>query len=127
MSNVNTVGAKLVELCREGKALNAVRELYADDIVSVEAAGGGGFDQVMKGKDAVLSKGTWWEQNHEVHEAGVTGPFPHGDDRFAVIFDYDVTFKPDKRRQRLEEVAVYHVADGKIVREEFYYSAPPAA
>jgi hypothetical protein len=39
-----------------------------------------------------------------------------------VVFKMDVTFKPQSRRFQMEEVAVYKVADGKIVYEEFFYS-----
>ncbi|HXY40000.1 MAG TPA: nuclear transport factor 2 family protein, partial [Vicinamibacteria bacterium] len=65
----------------------------------------------------------WWTSNNEVHEAKVKGPFPNGD-RFAVIFDYEITPKAGPyagKRTRMEEVGVYTVEDGKIVREEFYY------
>ena len=122
MSTALEVGTRLVALCRQGKNIDAVNELYAADVVSVEAAGGPGFDRVATGRQAVLAKNTWWIDNHEVHEAGVKGPFPHGDDRFAVLFSYDATAKGDRRRLQEEEVAVFHVVNGKIVREEFFYT-----
>jgi hypothetical protein len=121
MSNAETVGKQLVAMCKEGNFMGAARELYGDDIVSVEAAETPSGGRELRGKQAVLGKATWWEANHEVHAATTTGPFPHGDDRFAVIFDLDVTFKPEQRRNQMQEVAVYTVANGKIVREEFYY------
>jgi hypothetical protein len=34
----------------------------------------------------------------------------------------DFTFKPQNKRMQMEEVAVYKVADGKIVYEEFFYT-----
>lgn len=117
------VGNKLVALCREGKNLEAVATLYSDDVVSVEAVDGGGFPRTMNGKEAVVGKGKWWDENHEIHSAEVEGPFAHGDDRFAVIFRYDVTSKPmNNQRMQLNEVGVFTVADGKITREEFYYT-----
>ena len=119
------VGNKLVALCREGKNVEAITTLYADNVVSVEAVEGGGFPRKMEGKEAVVGKGTWWEQNHEVHSATVDGPFAHGDDRFAVVFQFDVTSKPmNNTRMQLHEVGVYTVADGKVVHEEFYYTMP---
>jgi hypothetical protein len=39
-----------------------------------------------------------------------------------VVFRLDVTFKPESKRMNFEEVAVYKVAGGKIVYEEFFYS-----
>lgn len=116
------IGTKLVALCREGKNLEAIEGLYGDDIVSVEAVGGGGFPRTMNGKEAVVGKAKWWNENHEVHSAEVEGPFPHGDDRFAVIFRFDVTSKPmNNTRMKLNEIGVYTVANGKVSREEFYY------
>lgn len=51
------------------------------------------------------------------------GPWPHGDDRFAVRFTYDITNKPSGMRMQMDEIGVFTVADGKVVREEFFY--PP--
>jgi ketosteroid isomerase-like protein len=69
----------------------------------------------------VTAKGTAWEQAHELHQASTEGPFPHGD-RFAVVFDFDVTRRADGQRLRMHEVALFTVANGKITREEFFYA-----
>jgi len=122
MSNANEIGTKLVELCKQGKNGEAIESLYADDVVSVEAGEGGQFPRELQGKGKILEKNQWWGENHEVHSGEVSGPFPHGTDRFAVIFSFDITNKPSKQRFQLEEVGVYHVSEGAIVREEFFYS-----
>ncbi len=78
----------------------------------------------MRGIDKIRGKNQWWFDNNEVHSAKVEGPFPHND-RFAVKFHYDVTPKdgPMKgKRMQMDEVGVYTVKNGKIVREEFFYS-----
>ena len=59
--------------------------------------------------------------NHIVHSSELDGPYPH-DDRFAVRFTFDVTFKPQDRRFSMTEVALFTVKDGKIAKEEFFYS-----
>lgn len=74
-----------------------------------------------QGLAALKAKSKWWFDNHEVHSASVTGPWPH-DDRFIVGFQYDITNKPSGRRMTMDEVGLYTVKDGKIVREEFFYS-----
>ena len=118
------IGNKLVKFCQEGKNLDSINTLYSDDIVSVEAyAPPGGADRTAKGIEAVRGKHTWWNENHIVHSAETYGPYPHGDDRFAVRFVYDITNKPSGRRMMMDEVAVFSVANGKVVREEFYYKA----
>ncbi len=115
------VGSKLVELCRQGKNLDAVRTLYSPDIVSVEAVDGPNLPGEMKGMDAVLGKNQWWVDNHVIHAASCEGPYPHGN-RFIVRFRFDVTNKQMQRRFDMSEAALYTVEDGKIVREEFFYS-----
>lgn len=120
--NAKEIGEKLVALCREGKNLECVNTYYADNVMSVEAAAppnGGG--RVTEGLEAVRGKNEWWMENHQVHSSSVHGPFPHGDDKFAVRFDFDITNKPSGQRMTMEEIAVFTVADGKIVREEFFY------
>ena len=71
--------------------------------------------------DAIIAKNQWWGENNEVHSAEVDGPFVGNDDKFAVYYNYDVTFKPSGKRNNMEEMALYTVKDGKIVREQFFY------
>lgn len=42
-------------------------------------------------------------------------------DRFAMVFDLDVTAKADGRRTRMREVGLYTVRDGKIAEERCFY------
>ena len=119
--NTLEIGKKLVQLCREGKNEEAVNTLFSSDIVSVEAGGPPGQDPTTKGIAGVLGKGKWWMDNHIVHDAKAEGPWPHGD-RFIVRFTYDVTFKPENKRFVMDEAALYTVANGKVVKEEFFYS-----
>jgi ketosteroid isomerase-like protein len=115
------IGNQLVALCREGKNMEAIETLYADDVVSVEAMAMPEMPAEMKSKAAVAGKNRWWLENHEVHDASCEGPYPHGD-RFIVHFKYDVTNKPSDQRMKLDEAGLYTVAGGKIVKEEFFYS-----
>jgi hypothetical protein len=119
--NTLQIGTKLVELVRTGKDREAQDTLYAADAVSVEAGAMPGMDRAAKGLAAIKGKGEWWYGNHEVHSLKVTGPFPH-DDRFIVIFDMDVTNKGSGQRIQMQEAALYTVANGKIVKEEFFYA-----
>jgi len=120
--NAHEIGKKLVQLCQAGKNLESIDTLYSPDIVSVEAAAPNGGDRVTKGIEGVRGKHDWWNANHEVHSAEAHGPYPHGDDKFAVRFIYDVTFKPNNSRFKMDEVAVFTVANDKVVREEFFYT-----
>lgn len=120
------VADKLVTLCKERKNFDAMQQLYADNIVSVEAVERktGSFETA--GKAAVIQKSKDWAAAHEIHGGAVDGPFV-GVDKFAVIFDFEVTPKATGKRVTVREVAVYTVANGAIVREEFLYGAGGAA
>ena len=118
--NTLEVGKKLVEMCSKGQNDQAIEQLYSKDVVSVEAQAMPNMPAEMRGMQAVLGKGKWWNENHTIHSASCQGPFPNGD-RFACVFKFDVTNKPSNQRFQMEEVALYTVKDGKIVREEFFY------
>jgi ketosteroid isomerase-like protein len=115
------VADTLVKHCSEGKFEEAMKALYSNDIVSMEAGAPPGQSRESKGLAAVKAKGEWWVANHDVHSLKVEGPLVAGS-HFSVAFKMDVTFKPEKRRFSMEEIAVYKVADGKIVYEEFFYN-----
>jgi ketosteroid isomerase-like protein len=115
------VADTLVKLCSQGKFEDAMKALYSPDIVSMEAGAPPGQSRESKGIAAVQAKGEWWVSNHEVHSVKVEGPLVAGS-HFSVVFKLDITFKPQSRRFTMEEVALYKVADGKIVYEEFFYN-----
>lgn len=116
------IAEELVAGCREGRARANLDRLYAPDAVSVEAMDMGGGRETH-GLAGIHGKHDWWEGAFTVNSLTVEGPFVHGDDRFAVIFGMDTTEKATGKRRQEREVAVYHVKGGKIVREEFFYSA----
>jgi ketosteroid isomerase-like protein len=119
--NTIQIATKLVELCNQGRNMEALDTLFAKDVVSVEPVAMPGMQQETKGLAAVKGKNEWWVKNHEVHSATVSGPWPHGD-RFAVGFQYDVTNKPSGQRMQMDEVGLYTVHEGKVIREEFFYN-----
>ena len=116
------VGKKLVALCKEGKNLEAIDNLYADEIESFEAMAMPDGSTESKGKKAVRDKNVWWFEHMKVHSTQSEGPYPNGN-RFAVRFKYDATDKDSGKRETMEEVGLYTVKNGKIVREEFFASA----
>jgi ketosteroid isomerase-like protein len=116
------LAAELVDGCRTDRAKDNLGRLYAPDAVSVEAADMGGGREA-RGLAAIRAKHDWWEGAFIMHGGAVHGPFLHGDDRFAVIFEMDTEDRATGARRQDREVAVYHVAGGRIVREEFFWSA----
>jgi ketosteroid isomerase-like protein len=119
--NSNEIAKKYVELCQAGKFDECLTELFSKDAVSVEAGAPPGMDRTAKGLDAIHAKSKWWAENHVVHKAEIQGPYPH-DDRFAVRFVFDITNKPSGKRMTMDEMGLFTVSNGKITREEFFYS-----
>lgn len=111
------VATRLVALCREGDNELAIRTLYADDVLSLEAEGP---MRETRGLEGVLGKLAWWSDAHEVHDAFAEGPFVHGD-AFTVRFKYDVTNRESGQRFVMDEIGHYRVAGGRVVEERFYY------
>ena len=116
--NTEEVAKKLVEFCRKSEWRKALDDLYAKDIVSVEAQAMENMPAEMRGIDQVRGKTDWWEKNMEVHSAKVSGPFV-ARDTFVVQFEIDVTDKGSKKRMQMSEAGIYTVKDGKVSREEF--------
>jgi hypothetical protein len=112
---------RLVALCNDQQFETALQELYADDIVSIEADGSAEMPARLEGIDAVRQKGDWWAANHDVHAMRAEGPFiGHRADQFVVRFELDLTPKGGARTT-MTEVGVYTVRDGKVAQEEFLY------
>ncbi len=120
---LNEIANELVAGCRENRAKENLEKLYAPEAVSVEAADMGQGREAT-GVAAIQAKHEWWESTMEVEEAHVSDPMPHGEDRFAVIFKMRAGEKGSGQMMDMEEVALYTVENGKIAREEFFYSMP---
>ena len=117
------LGQTLVELCSNQKEQELQDQYYAADAVSVEAVAMPTGSAEAAGLEAIKAKNEWWYGAHELHSSQVEGPFVHGNDRFSVIFDIDVTQKESGERIQMREIATYHVNEaGKITREEFAYA-----
>lgn len=114
----NEVANRLVELCRGFQFETAMNELYADNIVSVEPDGAP--VKVVEGLDAVKMKGQQFQEMcEEMHGMEVTEPVV-AKDHFSVAMKMDVTFKGGMRTV-MDEIALYQVENGKIIREEFFF------
>ena len=112
------VAERLVALCREGKIAEAGAELYSDDIVSIEPEHG--MVKSASGKKAVEEKGRQMAMAIEQrHEGSFSDPVVGGN-YFAISMMLDATFK-GAGRMKLEEICIYQVKDGKVVKEQFFF------
>ncbi len=117
------VANKLVSLCRDGKFEQAVMELYSPDIVSVEAEGTP--DRIVTGLEAIAKKGQEFESKiDKIHSTIITDPIV-ADNHFSIAMLMNVDMKGVPVPVDMNEICIYNVKDGKIVREEFFYTLPP--
>jgi ketosteroid isomerase-like protein len=121
MTKTLEIAKKYVELCKNHQNHVALETLFSPNAVSVEALHMPDMPAEVRGLEAILEKGKAWMENHEIHSAAMEGPWPNGD-RFIVRFSYDITNKPSGRRMQMDETALFTVENGKIVREEFFYT-----
>ena len=117
---IQEVASKLVELCRQGQFEAAQKEFYTDQTTSTEPDNSPGFKSVT-GLDKIIEKGHQFQAMIEaVHSVSISDPVIAGD-WFSINLLMDVTLK-GMGRVNMDEIAVYHVKNGKVMSEEFFYS-----
>lgn len=113
------IAGRLVALCREGKWETAQRELYADDVVSIEPHATPGFEKETRGLEAIVRKGKEFDSRVEaMHRLSVSDPIV-ADQSFACVMHIDATFK-GQGRMSMAELCVYEVKNGKVISEQFH-------
>jgi len=112
------VANRLVELCRQGKIIDAQKELFADDVHCIEPANG--HSPTITGKQAAIAKSeqfaTMIEEFHgeEISEPVIAGNW------FSISWFMDVTMK-GQGRQKMGEIVVYNVENGHIISEQYFF------
>ncbi len=121
------IATQLVALCKKGEFEKAQTELYAAHAVSIEPDGSP--NQKVEGLDAIKKKGEWWQENVvEVHSNEISEPIV-AENFFSLSWKMNVTMKDAPGPMQMDEICVYEVNDGKIVREQFFHTVveQPAA
>jgi hypothetical protein len=112
------IGRDLVARFNAGQLGGEIEDRWwAPNITSVE---GVGIAMAWSGREKVEEKNRAWMETHIIHGASAEGPYV-GATGFAVKFRMDIEDKTTGKREVMEEVGVYTVEKGKIVREEFMY------
>ena len=94
-------------------------EFFAENAVSIEPPSSRGL-QSAEGLSAIREKGKkFGEMIEEMHGSYTSAPVIGGR-FFSVAMGMDCTMK-GIGRLKLDEIAVYEVKDGKIVKEQFFY------
>jgi hypothetical protein len=113
------IAQRLVALCREGKMEAAQKELYAENVVSIEPHATPAFQKETRGLAAIVEKGKKFNaMTEKVHSLAVSEPVV-ANNSFACTMTLDLTMK-GQGRMNMRELCVYEVKDGKIVSEQFH-------
>jgi hypothetical protein len=113
------VANRFHELAQTGDWNRIQDELYADNAVSVEPTGVPGL-QSVEGLAAIKKKGEQFGQMVEEMHGGYSNEPQVAGRHFSVAMGMDVTMK-GMGRNKMDEIAVYEVKDGKIVKEQFFF------
>ena len=112
------VADRLVDLCRQGQLQQARQELYADNAVSLKPENG--TFRPINGLPAILAEGAAFQNQVEtMHELTVFDPVVAAT-YFSVAMRMDMTLRGPGRRN-VHEICVYHVVDGKVAQEQFFF------
>ena len=113
------VANRFHDLAQTGQWDKIQDELFADNAVSIEPPHSQGM-QSAEGMEAIKQKGKQFgEMVEEMHGGYTSAPVVAGK-FFSVAMGMDCTMK-GMGRQKMDEIALYEVKDGKIVREQFFY------
>ena len=113
------IADRMYELFKENKWAEVQQELFSDDAESIEPANSPGM-QSVKGKEALKKKGDDFNNMIEEVHGGYTGQPVVAGNHIAFAMGFDATMK-GMGRQKMDEIAVYEVKDGKIIKEQFFY------
>ncbi|MGH9556462.1 MAG: nuclear transport factor 2 family protein [Terriglobales bacterium] len=114
------VGRQLVALSREGRSTEIFDRLYAEDVTTSNAADWPTFPRETRGIQTVREMNRWWSENFEVHSMEVEGPLPNGG-QFIVLWRLEAIHKVTGKKMSIVSAGLYTVAQGKVVREQFFY------
>jgi hypothetical protein len=112
------IATRLADLCRKGEFQTVYQELYSPDCISIEPKGA--MVEVCNGLEEMAAKGQAWNESMiEFHGSTVGEPIV-ADNHFCLTMMIDATLK-ETGREKMNELCVYEVKDGKIVKEQFFY------
>ena len=111
---------KLYQMIGEGQMVEAIDELYADNVTIIEANG-----DTFEGKETQKGRlGEWQAGIEEFHGGGVTGITANEEAGVTMVESWTEITPKGGQRFKFEEIAVQQWENGKIARERFYYFVP---
>ena len=113
------VANRINELFKENKFDQVQNELFSEDCESIEPSQAPGLKSV-KGMAAIKQKAKDFNNSvEEMHNGWCSEPIVGGNS-ISVAMGMDATMK-GMGRIKMEEICIYEVKDGKIVKEQFFF------
>ena len=116
---VQEIANRMGELFKESKWDQVQDELYADDCESIEPAHAPGLKSV-KGREALKQKAKEFNDMIEEVHSGWVSDLLVGGNHITCAMGLDCTMK-GMGRIKMDEVCVYEVKNGKVVKEQFFF------
>jgi len=109
-----SIAKRLIELCTEGKFIEAQKKLYDKNIVSIEVDGNKTFSAAkMHEKEQNFLNNVVKFHNIEFSNPLIAGNY------FTVVLKMEVELK-NIGLKKMEEICAYQVKNDKIVFEQFF-------
>jgi len=108
------VASRLIELCKEGKFIQAQHELYDTDIKSIDPDG----SKTVGASNMNAKEQRFLDNLEKIRSISYSDPLIAGN-YFTVILIMEIEIK-NIGYKKFEEVCVYQVAKGKIIFEQFF-------
>jgi ketosteroid isomerase-like protein len=113
------IANRFYELTQQGKFEQIHDELFSKKAVSIEPEHAQGL-KTVSGMDQIKQKGKDWNQMVQEMHGGTSSEPQVAGNHFTVAMTMDVTMK-GQPRMKMDEICLYEVKDGKIVKEQFFY------
>ena len=112
---IQEIATKLIQLCEQGQFDEAYKSLFSKDAKSIEPDG-----TIAEGLAAILQKSDAFKAEIEFVSCEMGRPQFAGN-YFSIAETFHSRIKKTGAKKQMAEIAVYKVADGKIVEERFFY------
>jgi hypothetical protein len=113
------IANRLVEICRAGQFDDAYKELFADNAKSIEPNESFG-PKVTEGLTNLLKKAEGFNSRVEAYHGITISDAVIAGDYFSISLAMDLKMH-GRERGIIQEICVYHVQDGKIDSEQFFF------
>ena len=112
---IQEIAQQLIQFCEAGQFNEAYKTLFAENATSIEPDG-----TTAAGLTAILQKSEAFKDDVEFVACEMGTPQFAGN-HFSIVETYHSIIRQTGEKKQMSEIAVYKVADGKIVEERFFY------